>query len=147
MENASKALIIAGAILISIIIISLGVMIVGNVIETIQQSSSVSEQERDAYNQPFLAYEGTRSGTQVRALCEKVRSHNQDYPDDVSRHIKLVYQDSGSLTLPTTVSTEAVTTQAISDVKAKIKTGNTYTVSLSYDSNSGYVVGIGIVKK
>ncbi len=146
MENASKALIIAGAILISIVIISLGVMIVGNVMDTIN-GANVSEQERDAYNQPFLAYEGTKSGTQVRALCNRVLSHNQGYPDDYSRHITIVYADSGTPTLPTTVASAAVTDSTITSIKNKIKTGNTYTVSISYDSNSGYVVGIGIVKK
>ena len=45
MENASKALIIAGSILVSIVIITLGVMIVSNVTETIQKNSSLTEQE------------------------------------------------------------------------------------------------------
>ncbi len=143
MENASKALIIAGAILISIVIISLGVMIVSNVMDTIR-GANVSEQEREAYNQIFVSYEGTRSGTQVRALCDKVLSHNQGYPDDFSRHIQLLEKDASSTTA---APTAAVTAKEISDIKAKIKAGSTYTVTIGYDQNSGYVVAVGIQAK
>ena len=82
MENASKALIIAGSILVSIVIITLGVMIVTNVTDTIQKNSSLSEQEISTYNQPFEAYLGTKSGTQARALCDKIRNHNNANTDD-----------------------------------------------------------------
>ncbi len=140
MENASKALIIAGAILISIVIISLGVMIVSNVMDTIQ-GANVSEQERSAYNQIFVAYEGTKSGTQVRALCDKVREHNQGYPDDFSRHIEIQTGDASSVDK---APAEAVTAKKVNDIKKTIKAGSTYTVTLGYDKNSGYVVAVGI---
>ena len=87
MENASKALIIAGSILVSIVIITLGVMIVTNVTDTIQKNSSLSEQEISTYNQPFEAYLGTKSGTQARALCDKIRNHNNANTDDETRQI------------------------------------------------------------
>ena len=50
MENASKALIIAGSILVSIVIITLGVMIVNNVRDTINNNSNLSAQEVISYN-------------------------------------------------------------------------------------------------
>ena len=144
MENASKALIIAGAILVSIIIISLGVMIVTNVTDLIQNQSNLSEQEIETYNQPFQAYLGTKSGTQVRALCDKVRSHNNANVDDYSRQIKLIEGDATS----TVAAPDALITAAeVNAIRDKIKAGKTYTVTLGYDANSGLVVAVGITEK
>ena len=77
MENASKALIIAGAILLSILIISLGLMVYNQAKETIG-SVNLSQQEIEAFNSKFTAYENTRvSGAKVNALIQTVISSNQ----------------------------------------------------------------------
>lgn len=140
MENASKALIIAGAILVSIVIITLGVMIVTNVTDTINNSSNLSEQEILAYNQPFQAYEGTRSGTQVKALFEKIRTHNNAYIDDKSKQIEIV---NGDATTKTTVSDTGFTSSDVSEAKKNILSGKTYKITLGYDENSGLIIAVG----
>ena len=144
MENASKALIIAGSILVSIVIITLGVMIVSNVKDTIQKSSSLSEQEIATYNQPYDAYLGTKSGTQARALCELVKNHNNANTDDESRQIVVQESDASGVTAAPTAQ---VTAASVDAIRAKIKAGKTYTISLGYDKNSGLVVAVGIVEK
>ena len=55
MENASKALIIAGAILLAIAIIGVGMFVFSNVSDTITGAADMSEQEIAAYNQDFTA--------------------------------------------------------------------------------------------
>ena len=52
MENASKALIIAGAILLSILLISLGIMIF-NQAQTTVQDSGMSQAEISTFNSKF----------------------------------------------------------------------------------------------
>ena len=50
MENASKALIIAGAILLSILIITIGLYVYSNAKSTIDNSlTSMSKSEKDAF--------------------------------------------------------------------------------------------------
>ena len=49
MENASKALIIAGAILLAIVIISLGLIVVNNT-RNVTDNTNLSEQEIQAFN-------------------------------------------------------------------------------------------------
>lgn len=144
MENASKALIIAGSILVSIVIISLGVMIVSNVSSTIESQGDLSEQEIATYNQPFLAYEGTKSGTQVRDLLNKVRTHNLNNPDDESRHIIVQNADVSEVS---EAPTKLVTAAEVNTLKATVKAGKTYTVTLGYDANSGLIVAVGFVEK
>ena len=57
MENASKALIIAGAILLSILIISLGIMVYNNAKNTVG-SASLDKQEIQTFNSDFEKYVG-----------------------------------------------------------------------------------------
>ena len=63
MENASKALIIAGAILLSIILITLGIVVVRNVMPTINKAN-VNQQEVEAFNAKFDTFVG-QNKTQI----------------------------------------------------------------------------------
>ena len=55
MENASKALIIAGAILISILLISLGILIY-NQAQSAVQDGGMDEMQLASFNGKFLQY-------------------------------------------------------------------------------------------
>ena len=72
MENASKALIIAGAILLSIAIIGVGMYVFQNVQETIKDGADMSADQIRTYNQEFTMYEGRQSGSQVRSLLDVI---------------------------------------------------------------------------
>ena len=83
MENASKALIIAGAILISILLISIGIMVInsaGGLTETAQKS--MDKQTLDAFNAQFTSYEGNNvRGATVRDLYSAVIASNSTYTE------------------------------------------------------------------
>ena len=136
MENASKALIIAGAILLSIAIIGIGMYIYTTAQQTIQ-SANMSQQEITAYNSTFVKYEGTQSGSNVKALLQTVRSHNAANADDTSKQI-IVKSTSSSTetTVPTKEdksagSNDTVITSASNDILA----GYRYKVSFGYSKN------------
>lgn len=69
MENASKALIIAGSILLSILIIALGMYIFGQAGNS-TDTSQLSALEISAFNEKFNKYEGSQTGTQVSSLLD-----------------------------------------------------------------------------
>ena len=77
MENASKALIIAGAILLSILLISLGIMIFNQAQDTVS-NSGMKQAEITAFNNKFTKYEGTQKGSVVRSLIQEVIASNAD---------------------------------------------------------------------
>ena len=77
MENASKALIIAGAILLAILLISLGIMIFNQAQSTVN-NSGMSEAEITSFNNKFMKYEGKQNGTVVKSLINEVISSNAD---------------------------------------------------------------------
>jgi len=133
MENASKALIIAGAILISIVLIGVGVLIIGNAQGIFGQGSTqMSQMEIQAFNEPFMAFEGKQSGSNVRSLLQKLATHNQTYSEDTTKQIGLSDKDS------------KLTMANLSATKSKVNVGTSYVVSFGYDSNSGMINNITI---
>lgn len=143
MENASKALIIAGAILLSILLIGLGVFVYNGAAGTIQKAN-LSSQEIQQYNAPFEAYEGTNvSGSKAIALCNEVRQHNLANQTDLSRQIQVV----NTTAVDTNADTfTAAQTASATQVKATLRSGYTYTISYGYDAATGFVTQIGIVQ-
>ncbi len=76
MENASKALIIAGAILISIMIIGLGVVILNNVSDVIK-GANVDTEAAQANNEKFVSNFGNNlSAAEVKSLINTIRANN-----------------------------------------------------------------------
>lgn len=77
MENASKALIIAGAILISILLISVGVLVMNSINPMKKSAQDRSETMAiESFNAQFISYEGEQSGSQVRAMFSAVNASN-----------------------------------------------------------------------
>ena len=84
MENASKALIIAGAILLAISIIGIG-MYVFSQAQGAMDGIGMDQERITAYNSQFESYMGTNvRGTTVRALFDLVRNHNISVQGDTS---------------------------------------------------------------
>ena len=78
MENASKALIIAGAILVSILIIGLG-MYLYTTASGVFDSNQLKEQQARTYNDQFEKYFGSKvTGSNVSTLwCSKKPQYNK----------------------------------------------------------------------
>ncbi len=132
MENATKALMIAGAVLIAIMIIGIGMMIYQNASGTIVGAMDQTKQlEIDAFNSDLIAFEGSQRGTAIKQLITKVitlNSTNKDVnPDKV-------------------ISVDGKTESAdLTAARAAIKAGQLYTVALTY-GNVGYITGITITE-
>lgn len=134
MENATKALLIAAAILIAIVVITLGVFVLGKGSTLVKENSDMSDVEISTYNSKFESYCGKNiRGAQVRQLINAVNQHNRSNADDESRQIKL--EGDGANTTDNTKN----------DPNA-IKTGFAYDVDPSYGDGS-LISGIKITKK
>ena len=119
MENASKALIIAGAILISILIIGLGVFIYQQAQSTVSKAN-LNSQEAQAQNQQFENYFGDKvSAQEVKQLCTTVRSNNiTGETAGETKKVWLVFEDA---------------VQEPNVVSRKVVAGKTYEVNVAND--------------
>lgn len=79
MENVSKALLIAGAILIAIILISVGVIVINSPNDIISNAKDNSAANAVlAWNNRFTTYTGIQSGRKVQELLNLIIIENSD---------------------------------------------------------------------
>lgn len=133
MENASKALIIAGAILISILLITVGIMVISSTDGiTDEMGSSMSEMEIQSFNSKFTGYEADKQkASQVKALLDKVSATNTSNEATSSSDAKFV-----------SISFKVGNNTPITDVdtaRQSVKTTKTYKVKCTKDTNTGLV--------
>lgn len=120
MENASKALVIAGAILISILIIGLGVFIYNGAAGTVKKAN-LNSQEAQAQNNQFEAYFGSHvSATEVKQLLSLVRTNN--ITSDTNEEDKKIF-----------INSKDSTVSGDSGIGVDIKTGTYYVVEVMND--------------
>lgn len=137
MENASKALIIAGAILLSILLISMGIIVFRNASSTIS-SADMSETETQTFNGKFTPYLGTNiTANQVYTLCESVQTSNQsEKTNGTKRYIKVTIEAAADKGIAAKVTYGAsgantVDAQVTSKNVTKLPSSQTYTVTAS----------------
>ncbi len=136
MENASKALIIAGAILLSILLISMGIIVYRNASSTIN-SADMSETETQTFNGKFTPYLGTNiTANQVYTLCESVQTSNQsEKTNGTKRYIKVTItadDTKGVATATYGVSGANAADDTVKSVNVtKLPSSQTYTVTAS----------------
>ena len=84
MENAAKALLIAGAVLIAILLISITIYIINSSTKPTKEGiAQMSETEISMFNSKFLGYAGKNvSANDVRTLIAKVKASNAQYKDE-----------------------------------------------------------------
>ena len=137
MENATKALLIAAAVLVAILIISLGLVVYNMAAETVG-GINLSEQEVAAHNETFIRYEGpSQRGSQVNAMLRSVLSHNMD-EENAGKKVT-VYNGTNS--------TSVWLSSTATSISKNADTGRTYTVTTVRDANSGLITEIHVVQK
>ena len=151
MENASKALIIAGAILIAIVLITLGVVILGQG-QDVVNNSNMDEQVVSTWNQKFTQYAGDKvAGTNVNALMNAVVSSNliSNRDGNLNKMIKIIPAGSTNKVGVSNTFTGLDTNSknaanwGTSSITTKAKTGANYKVVVAYNKD-GYVSTITI---
>ncbi|MCI8482660.1 MAG: hypothetical protein HFJ27_06455 [Clostridia bacterium] len=139
MENASKALLIAGAILICILLIGVGMMVFNGARDGIDEAIlNMSAQQKDMFNQNFSRYVGERvTGTNVRALLQNIISSNTTNKDISGKLVAIeAPSDLGGTITPAEGDAKA---NEISQMRTKVNTGKTYKVTANYNSDTGLI--------
>lgn len=117
MENSSKALIIAGTILIIMLVIGAGMFLfgrAGSLSSTVQ--NNWSQDEVLAFNQKFLKYENEQKGSRVKELITAVNKSNAS--TDITVSISGYVKSKGKEYYPT----------------AQLINSNDYKVSFGYEA-------------
>ena len=136
MENASKALLIAGAILISILIIAIGMYIYSSSQGSIDSAmSSMDTQEIEAFNKDWTNYEGRKTGSQVKSLINKLIANADTYQEEDVKVIEFSCQPRNSTTTTNADFTSGKLNEFINTLNGlynQVQAKHTYTVALDY---------------
>ena len=123
MENASKALIIAGAILLSILLISLGIIIY-NQASGVITGSGMTEAELSTFNAKFTKYEGDSvKGSIIKSMVQEVLANNKSENASDETRIEI----TGMVTLSTDGNSPTYA--------SGFKTTKTYKVTCEYNDS------------
>lgn len=127
MENASKALIIAGAILLSILLIAVGMFIFQQAQGQINKAGNRLDQSAiETHNKQFSQYEGTQTGTQVKSLIQTVIANNRrvkEEDDGVQKEVKIK---------GTAADLNGQTKESL--ISAAVKSTKKYRIELNYEN-------------
>ena len=150
MENASKALLIAGAILIVILLIAVGMMVYRGAQGSINKAGQMSSTEKDIHNSQFEPYLGTnKSGSELRTLYSKVITNNSE-DDNIDVVISnITVATSGTTTTMTASAVTATSTVPLTSAQesasmSNIKTGASARYNVEAFYNDGVITGINV---
>ena len=139
MENASKALIIAGAILLAILIISLGIMIYRQA-SGVVDSNAMDEVAVTSFNEKFQQYVGDNiRGANVNALISSVVQNNLSNSDDSSKQISITFETSMTTANWSEAKSGTIATPTSTSTVGSALTGRSYKVQTEADEKSGYI--------
>jgi len=122
MENASKALLIAAAILIAIILISLGLIVINQGRTAVDEAGTeISDVAMQAFNAKFTPYIGKNiSGSQVRSLIDAVNANNSVNAADTSKVIYVQYPSPDGVVVTSSPARSHIQTNVTYEVRAVI---------------------------
>lgn len=149
MENASKALIIAGAIILSVLLIVLGMYFYNQSSATKESAGSkMSELEIQEFNSEFENYVGTgKTYNQVVSMLNSIKAKNVQNDSDVTKQVEVVTNAEGTNQSKASSKdgrTSTTVLKTITDAEKYVKQGKKYTISVGYDTTTSLVYQIGI---
>lgn len=142
MENATKALLIAGAILIVILIIGVGMMVFQGASGSIDAGiAQMSAQEITIFNQNFTNYEGPKvKGANVKQLIGNIITNNSTNQDIDGKIVSI----DGDKKIDAKAAD--LKSDEMSVYRSEINTGATYTVTTQTNQKTGLVEKVTIKK-
>lgn len=144
MENASKALLIAGAVLIVIVLISVGMAIVGSATSvTDQVGDTTATQTVTAFNKAFDSYAGSQRGSAVKTLLQTISTSNATNSSTSGHVINVTITDSQANNVNLSSTNNST---AILKAGANIVTSAKYTVTMATVDAEGYITSITITR-
>ena len=146
MENASKALIIAGAILLSILLISLGILVYNNAKGTVSDSNLDSEAAQ-TFNTKISQYCGKKKNSNdMNGLVSAISASNGAQKGKADQHFIAISIDSSiANTYYTGGSISADDAKASGKSYPNFSAGITYQASYATD-DAGYINAVTIKK-
>ena len=148
-DDTSQALIIAGAILLSILIIAIGMYIYNSSTNSIYSAADqISSQEQDSFNSQWTSYEEAQPGSSVKNMISKLISNAKTNAEEKTKLPDLYYvpndpdqEDNNTVFLVGSDVAEP-NISGFNSARSQIQTKHTYYVELHYSDVTSLVDAI-----
>lgn len=141
MENASKTLFIASAVLIGIMVVAVGMFIYKTAGASIEDSmSSMSTTDVEIFNSVYTMYEGEQSGSKIKSLIGTLISNANENVDENFKIPGLYLENKESVKksfasgIPENGENKPYI-DALQNIRTKIDPKHKYWVEFNYQSN------------
>lgn len=82
MSNSSKMIFVAGAVLVSVVIIALSLFVFSNAQGRVNDSmKTMSSSEVEGFNSTYISYQGKQNGSQVKAMINRILANVNTYEE------------------------------------------------------------------
>ena len=141
MENSSKALVISGAILLSILIIAIGMYIYNSSTNSISTAADqIAAQDLDAFNTEWMTFEKEQSGTTVKNMIGKLIANAKENEAEKLRLPDLLFVAAeGAEPQLVTSNVNENNISGFNKARIQIESKHHYFVELHYSEESGYI--------
>ena len=135
MKSTSRAVVVAGAIMIAILLVAIGMYTYNSASSTITDSmSSFAAQEVQAFNNNFESYGGEQRGSNVNALITRLIANAKTYHDE-STKVPDVYGPEDVIAQKSPVDEECeIYIDNLTKFKNSIDSKKNYNIEFSYGS-------------
>ncbi len=146
MENASKALIMAGGMLLAIVIITLGVYTYSSLhILSESRNDEVAQQELVDFNRTYEAFnKQLMYGTEVISIMNKANDNNKRYNQDNNYTIEISCELKSGLILWNSDYTDHIGIQG--ETFDEFKKKNFQCNGVSYNNRTGRINGMSFIE-
>lgn len=140
MENVTKALIIAGAIIICVLLVFVGMFVYNSSGSSIEDSmSSMSTHEIETHNSEYTMYDGEQVGANIKSLVRIIISNARLNKDEVTKIPGVYFEDIKTnknidTSLPENGNISSYLAM-LETIQSSIDTKHKYWVEVNYQKN------------
>ena len=140
MENITKALIIAGAIIICVLLVFVGMFVYNSSGSSIEDSmSSMSTHEIETHNSEYTMYDGEQVGANIKSLVRIIISNARLNKDEVTKIPGVYFEDIKTnknidTSLPENGNISSYLAM-LETIQSSIDTKHKYWVEVNYQKN------------
>lgn len=153
MENVSKALLIAGAILVAVLIVGVGMYINNSATGSTQIAlDNFSSQETEAFNNQLEPFIGDKKGSDIDGLIGRLIANSATFKEELEKIPSLVIDSKinakgtkvSNAERPATSKDVGTYVNQLSSIRNALESKHSYKVEVSYDS-TGYIGEIKVI--
>ncbi len=139
MDNATKALIVAGVIIVCVLIVAVGMYVYKTSASSIEDTmSTMSTHEIESYNSKYTMYEGEQSGSNVKSLVGILISNVKNSSNEKNKIPGMYFENKDDRNIDSGIPENGENDDyltALQNIRKNVEAQHKYWIEVNYQSN------------